>query len=177
MATKEKKKKNYLSNPRLLEEIEKSQKLREEGREDYFTPDLTKMIILLVNKIASAPNWRGYTYIDDMKGDAVKTLYENILKFNRAKAGKYPNPFAYATQIVTNSFLSTRGKEIKQVTVKDNIIARQNSLIPPEFIGTGLNSSFNKQMDEYIENLPEEEKASFTSKRKKFIRKPQTNSS
>ena len=46
------------------------------------TPKLAKMFILMVNKYGQRGNWRGYTYLDEMKGQALLQLSQMGLQFD-----------------------------------------------------------------------------------------------
>ncbi len=101
--------------------------------EDYFpsaaecmTDELVKMIMMLVEKYATRANWRGYTYIDDMRSEAMVSLLNGTLKFDPEKS---QNPFGYMTQIVTHSFLTTLDKEKKVRRIRDDIL-EQNGFTP-----------------------------------------------
>ena len=101
--------------------------------EDYFpsaaecmTDELVKMIMMLVERYGQRSNWRGYTYIDDMKSEALVSLLNGTLKFDPAKS---QNPFGYMTQIVTHSFLTTLDKEKKVRKIRDDIL-EQNGFTP-----------------------------------------------
>jgi len=120
----------YLNNARLLEHIGLSKALWEKAKKknkteriptaaECMTPEMVKMIMMLVDRYAQRANWRGYTYIDDMKSEALLSLLNGSLKFNPEKS---KNPFGYMTQIVTHSFLTTLDKEKKVRRIRDDIL-------------------------------------------------------
>ena len=121
----------YLNNNRLLEHIglskEQWEKAKSKAKDpenlpsaaECMTPELVKMIMMLVDRYAQRANWRGYTYIDDMKSEALLSLLNGTLKFNPEKS---KNPFGYMTQIVTHSFLTTLEKEKKVRKIRDDIL-------------------------------------------------------
>lgn len=129
---------NYLNNANLLEQIAESKKRWEKAKRGINDPDLmpsaascmtdelVKMIMMLVERYAQKANWRGYTYIDDMKSDALVSLLNGTLKFDPEKS---QNPFGYMTQIVTHSFLTTLEKEKRLRTIRDDIL-EQNGFTP-----------------------------------------------
>lgn len=90
------------------------------------TAELVKMIMMLVERYAQRANWRGYTYIDDMKSEATISLLNGTLKFDPEKS---QNPFGYMTQIVTHSFLTTLDKEKRVRKIRDDIL-EQNGFTP-----------------------------------------------
>lgn len=65
------------------------------------TNKLANMLMLMVERYALRPNWRNYTWVDEMKSHALMELCKNALKFNEAKGD---NPFAYITMLMNNSF-------------------------------------------------------------------------
>lgn len=121
----------YLNNARLLEHIALSKVAWEKAKKkcknpdkmpsaaQCMTPEMVKMIMMLVERYAQRANWRGYTYIDDMKSEATLSLLNGSLKFNPEKS---KNPFGYMTQIVTHSFLTTLDKEKKVRRIRDDIL-------------------------------------------------------
>ena len=113
-----------------MEEIEKSKQHMEEHPDktpaECLTPRLVEMLMLIVHNYSQKNNWRNYTYLDDMRGDAILSLCQNALKFNPEKS---KNPFGYYTQIVTHSFLTFLEKEKKIRRIRDDIL-EQNLLNP-----------------------------------------------
>lgn len=121
----------YLNNARLLEHIALSKTVWEKAKKkcknpdkmpsaaQCMTPEMVKMIMMLVDRYAQRANWRGYTYIEDMKSEALLSLLNGSLKFNPEKS---KNPFGYMTQIVTHSFLTTLDKEKKVRRIRDDIL-------------------------------------------------------
>lgn len=83
------------------------------------TNKLAMMFLKLVERYSQKGNWRGYTYLEDMKGQALMQLIDTALKFDEAKS---QNPFAYFTCIVTNSFRGTLNSEDKISTIKNKLM-------------------------------------------------------
>ena len=99
------------------------------------TENLGKMYIKLAERYAQRSNWRGYTYIDEMKGQAILQLSQIGLQFDESKS---ENPFAYYTAAVTNSFTRILNIEKKSQNIRDDLLeehglapsmTRQNSQI------------------------------------------------
>ena len=59
--------------------------------------------------------WRGYTYLDEMKSEAILNCVKYAHNFNIDKSD---NAFAYFTQYVENSFRQVWNNEDKQSKVK-----------------------------------------------------------
>jgi hypothetical protein len=83
------------------------------------TENLGKMYIKLSERYAQRSNWRGYTYIDEMKGQAILQLSQIGLQFDESKS---ENPFAYYTAAVTNSFTRVLNLEKKSQNIRDDLL-------------------------------------------------------
>lgn len=98
----------------------------EDGRfsQDHgnITNRLAKMYMLLVERYSQKPNWRGYSYLDEMKGQALIQLIQAGLKFDESKS---QNPFAYYTTTMTNSFTGVFHKEKRNQIIRDDILSMQ----------------------------------------------------
>jgi hypothetical protein len=83
------------------------------------TNKLGTMFLKLVERYSHRSNWRGYTYIDEMRGQALLQLSQVGLQFNEAKSD---NPFAYYTAAVNNSFTRVLNLEKRNQTIRDDIL-------------------------------------------------------
>ena len=101
------------------------------------TNNLARMFIKLCERYATRGNVRGYTYNDEMRGQAILQLTQIGLQFDESKSN---NPFAYYTAAVTNSFVRIINIEKRNQNLRDDILemngmnpswTRQNS-------GTGM---------------------------------------
>ena len=81
--------------------------------------ELAKMFIKLCERYSMRSNWRGYTYVDEMRGQALLQLAMIGLQFNEAKSD---NPFAYYTAAITNSFTRVLNIEKKNQNIRDDIL-------------------------------------------------------
>jgi len=86
---------------------------------------LGKMYLKLVDKYSHRANWRGYTYVDEMRGMALVQLSYIGLQFNEDKSD---NPFAYYTAVITNSFRKVLLLEKKNQGIRDDILVEQGHL-------------------------------------------------
>jgi hypothetical protein len=96
---------------------------REHGKA---TDNLALMWLKLVDRYATRGNVRGYTYNDEMKGQAILQLAQIGLQFDESKSD---NPFAYYTAAVTNSFVRVINIEKRNQNVRDDIL-EMNDLNP-----------------------------------------------
>lgn len=90
------------------------------------TDELAKMYMKLCERYATRSNWRGYTYNDEMRGQALVQLSQIGLQFNEFKS---QNPFAYYTAVITNSFTRILNNEKKMQNIRDDIL-EENGLEP-----------------------------------------------
>lgn len=119
--------KPYLKNADLLAEIIAC---RETGR---ISDKLARMLLLLVERYSLRPNFRAYSYRDEMVADALASLSAGILKFNPAKSS---SAFGYATQIAKNAFLRRLQLEKRQRDIRDDLL-----------IARGAQPSFTRQAE------------------------------
>jgi hypothetical protein len=102
------------------------------------TEELGKMFIKLSERYAQRSNWRGYTYNEEMRGQAILQLSQIGLQFDESKS---ENPFAYYTAAVTNSFTRVLNIEKKMQNIRDDLLE-----------SNGLTPSLTRQSrDEYAE--------------------------
>ena len=83
------------------------------------TRKLAEMYLLMVARYGQRGNWRGYTYIDEMKGQALLQLSQMGLQFNEAKSD---NPFSYFTASVKNSFTRILNLEKRNQNIRDDLL-------------------------------------------------------
>lgn len=100
------------------------------------TKTLAKMYIMICEKYSMKFNWRGYSYVDEMRGSALLQLTYVGLRFNEAKS---ENPFAYYTQAVTNSFCRILNIEKRNQNIRDDILEMNN--FNPSWSRTGNSES------------------------------------
>lgn len=115
--------------------VEKGSFNKDHGR---ITENLGKMFIKLSERYAQRSNWRGYTYNEEMRGQAILQLSQIGLQFDESKS---ENPFAYYTAAVTNSFTRVLNIEKKMQNIRDDML-EVNGLTP---------SLTRQSRDEYAE--------------------------
>lgn len=97
------------------------------------TPKLAHMFMKLCERYATRSNWRGYTYNDEMRSQALLQLSQIGLQFDEAKS---QNPFAYYTAAITNSFTRVLNIEKRNQSLRDDILEMNN-----------LTPSYTRQME------------------------------
>ena len=95
------------------------------------TRTLANMFMKLCERYATRSNWRGYTYNEEMRGQALLQLSQIGLQFDESKS---QNPFAYYTAAITNSFTRILNIEKKNQNIRDDILEMN-----------GLNPSWTRQ--------------------------------
>ena len=104
-------------------DVESGKYSKEHGR---VTENLGKMYIKLSERYAQRSNWRGYTYVEEMRGQAILQLSQIGLQFDESKS---ENPFAYYTAAVTNSFTRVLNIEKKNQNIRDDML-EEHGLTP-----------------------------------------------
>jgi hypothetical protein len=100
--------------------LEKGKFSKDHGQ---MTPKLAHMFIKLCERYATRSNWRGYTYNDEMRSQALLQLSQIGLQFDEAKS---QNPFAYYTAAITNSFTRVLNIEKRNQNIRDDILEMNN---------------------------------------------------
>jgi hypothetical protein len=116
------------------------------------TENLGRMFLKLADRYGTRSNWRGYTYNDEMRSQAVLQLAQIGLQFDESKS---ENPFAYYTAAVTNSFTRVLNIEKKNQSIRDDILQEN-----------GLNPSFTRQNEEFFREDKEKLAEFYKSMRK-----------
>ena len=97
------------------------------------TPKLAKMFMMLCQRYSMRSNWRGYTYVDEMRSQALLQLSQIGLQFDESKS---QNPFAYYTAAITNSFTRVLNLEKRNQNIRDDLL-----------IEAGQNPSWTRQIE------------------------------
>lgn len=160
---------NYVNNKDLLEaliEYKKQCKEAEESGDDLpRVPDyIGTCIFQIATRLATKPNFSGYSYKEDMISDGIENCLLYINNFNPEKS---QNPFAYFTQIIWYAFLRRIQKEKKQMYIRfkssQSMLASGDTYEGKE-IGLHLNTAAD-YMNTFIEDF--EDKLSRDKEKKK----------
>jgi len=92
------------------------------------TNTLAMMYMKLCERYATRANWRGYTYVDEMKSTALLQLSQIGLQFDESVSS---NPFAYYTMTLQNSFTRVFNIEKRNQNIRDDILEINN--LTPSF--------------------------------------------
>ena len=112
--------------------------------EGQMTPKLARSFMMLVERYSMRFNWRGYTYVDEMRSQALLQLSQIGLQFDESKS---QNPFAYYTAAIDNSFTRILNIEKKNQMIRDDLL-----------IEVGSNPSFTRQFEHEAQMRDERER-------------------
>jgi len=116
--------------------------------------DIALSLMKIVNNVARSRNFSSYTWLDEMKSDAIENCIRYIRKFNInavTRTGK-PEAFSYFTRIVWFAFLRRIKLENTQIELKELIIQKYNLFeelynLPSE----DEDGSTSQNVDRYVE--------------------------
>lgn len=95
---------------------------------------LAMMFLLLVERYSNRVNWRGYSYVDEMRNHALLQLSQIGLQFDESKSD---NPFAFFTTVITNCFTRVLNLEKRNHLIRDDLL-----------IMSGAMPSFGRQIED-----------------------------
>jgi hypothetical protein len=158
------KKKNYVNNKDLLESMIAYKKLcreaEESGDKTPQIPDyIGKAILLIAQRLATKPNFSGYSYKEEMISDGIENCLQYIQNFDPEKSS---NPFAYFTQIIWYAFLRRIQKEKKQTYIKFK--ASQDILTQSSIEDSDANIMPSYEPPEYMAKFIEDFEIKFKGK-------------
>ena len=169
--------KNYVNNAEFLSAIisykEACLQAETEGKDTPRIPNyIGDCIFQISNRLASKPNFSGYSYKDEMISDGLENAIHALNNFDPNKSS---NPFAYFTQIIWFAFLRRIEKEKKQLYIKHKVV--EHSILMDEAIYSDendpsdtTNQDFaNDYMNEFVKSyeMKIEEKKKSQAKSKK----------
>jgi len=126
---KKKKPTNYIDNKKFYAEMIIYRRMYDESvaagePRPIVSRYIGECIMLIATRLATRPNFVGYSYKDEMISDGIENCLAYIHNFNPEKS---TNPFAYFTQIIYYAFLRRIQKEKKQLYIKHKSF--ENSMI------------------------------------------------
>lgn len=93
------------------------------------TNNLSNALIKMVDRYGTKANFANYSYLDEMKGQALLQLATVAIQFDESyvylsenAVSKTPNPFSWFTSVIHTSFLKILKAEKRQRDIKDEIM-------------------------------------------------------
>lgn len=131
---------NYIDNKefwRVLKDYkERREQAEQNGEPEPPIPEYAaKAIMLIAENLAKRPNFRGYTYVDEMIGDGIEVGIKKIRNFD---PDRFDNPFGYYSRIIWNTFGDRIKKEQRQSKTKKRMIENATTNIE-DFVGSSEN--------------------------------------
>jgi hypothetical protein len=115
------------------------------------------IILLMISKILTKPNFSGYTYKDEMYSDAIHKILKYLHNFDHTMisehSGQLVNSFAYISQIIHNSviyIINTKKKEMNNIKNQVSMEIVNHSLNIVDY--NKFNSSSEISSEEYDNN-------------------------
>lgn len=121
---------HYVNNARLTTElsnwIKENEHIGKKHRELWSPmPNyVSESIIKLTERIGLKGNWRGYSYVDEMKSNAIYNVFLYCHNFDPSKS---ENAFSYLTQCINNAFRQTLKEEKAQADLKYQEISEHSA--------------------------------------------------
>ena len=135
-------------------------KLSEQTRVDYDSYErFGEIILLMIQKILTRPNFSGYSYRHDFYSDAVYKVIKYLHNFDHnlisARSGLPVNAFAYISQYIHNSVIYIIGKHKKENDGLSDIVKSSNSSMSSKVLTMDTmedkdNFEINKELDNSV---------------------------
>lgn len=108
-----------------------------------------KYIVLIATNLARRPNFSGYSWRDDMIGDAIETCIKYVRKFDPDRG---TSPLAYFSQVCWYCFIGRITSEKKQSKIKRELVRYANfeSFSLQDHDDGG---EFNMQLHEFLSGI------------------------
>ena len=111
---------HYVDKMELYEDLCQWKKKKDEATLEGKSPpklpnSVGHAIITIAERIASRPNFRNYTYIEEMKGDGIVDAVKAINSFDPERKNKsgVVNPFGFLSLVIWRSFIGRIAYEKK----------------------------------------------------------------
>lgn len=166
---KKRTKRNYVNNADLYAAMIEYKKAYNEAEDSGDPrPDVPhyigECVWEIAKRLATKPNFSGYTFKDDMIMDGVENCIQYMHNFNPDKTS---NPFAYFTQIIYYAFLRRIAKEKKQMYIRYKSSHEMISLGGTYAGGEEINMHLNTNADYINDFISDYEEKMKSNKKKK----------
>lgn len=126
-------KEHYVNNKEfgqaVVDYVNESNALKAEGKEPNIIPEyIGRCFMKIAAGLSLAPNFKDYTWRDEMVMDAIENCVKVILNYDVTASTRsgIPNAFGYFTQISYFAFLRRMAQEKKQYAIKLKYIETAN---------------------------------------------------
>lgn len=134
----------------MTEFIYKCREAKSNGAERPEIPNyIGDCIIKITTGLGHTHGFRNYSFLDDMKADAIENCVRYVDRFD---PDRFDNPFSYFTQISYYAFTRRITKEKKQAIVKGTLMANA-PLMALEMADHGAGDSDNADLYNNIQEL------------------------
>jgi hypothetical protein len=141
---------HYVTNKQLLEELEiwHGTKHVENGKEvlGRMSEKLGEYILSIATNLANKGNYCGYTYKDELIGDAILTCIKYLKNFDITIS---QNPFAYITQICSRCFIAHIKKQNNHSKIKQKLFDERGYFTNDLSTERGIDYSAVKGINDY----------------------------
>ena len=136
------KKKHYVDNTRLYNELIDARELAEKTGEYRINNYIGQSFMDIASGLSNRPNFINYTFKEDMVFDGVENCVRYCHNFNPDKS---KNPFSYFTQIIYYAFLRRIEKEKKQSYIKYKMTELSNvdEMVESDSSNPNIDKSYN----------------------------------
>lgn len=115
---------NYINNKQLYAEMVKFIDARTEAKTageqmPQISNYIGQAIMLIASRLATKPNFSGYSFKDEMISDGIENCIMYLHNFNPAKS---TNPFAYITLIIWRAYIRRIEKEAKHSYIRHKMM-------------------------------------------------------
>ena len=123
-----KKKNRYINNKDFWNAIVDYYNNYEKYNNKKFPKYLIDCILEMVNRVGHKKNFRYYTYLTDMKQEAIISCYRALIR-KKFDPNKSENPFAYFTSCIQYAFLGVIKRENRQVELQEKIYSNERETL------------------------------------------------
>ena len=111
--------KNYIDNAAFLAEVIVWRERYAANNDIQISESIAKKLLLICTRITYRPNFRNYTYREEMAEDALENSIRYFKTFDPAKSN---NPFAYFSSVAMMACVARINKEKRQMAIKAKYI-------------------------------------------------------
>lgn len=149
---------HYVNNRTLLIELTKYYDDKMAGKDPRISEYIGECIMLIVENMSKRPNFRDYTYLAEMKGDAIERSVSSIKSFDPNRSS---NPFGWLSRTIWNAFIKRILDEKREHAIKHKNQLRHHlfdSSFEVNDVSDGVVASYDKILADRKLPKPKKEK-------------------